>query len=135
MKRSELDGSDVATVHTGLDGMISVTVDEVNHKVYWADLLNGIIYRSNLNGSNTESVLSGLDEPYSIAVDPANSYIYWIEVFPLKNKSGEQNSISSGAVTLLSIKGQNANGLSLDVAGGKMYWCEGFGYNTNGIWR
>ncbi|HNP25042.1 MAG TPA: S8 family serine peptidase, partial [Panacibacter sp.] len=134
MKRSELDGSDVATVHTGLDGMISVTVDEVNHKVYWADLLNGIIYRSNLNGSNTESVLSGLDEPYSIAVDPANSYIYWIEVFPLRQIRRAKLD-GSGAVTLLSIKGQNANGLSLDVAGGKMYWCEGFGYNTNGIWR
>jgi subtilisin family serine protease len=137
IKRAELDGTGVATVQSGLSNPIDPAVDEINRKVYWASLTGNTIHRSNLNGTNAETVLSGLNQPYSLAVDPANSHIYWIEVFPVANRSIRRaNYDGTGVVTLLALNGQNNNGLSLDIAGGKMYWCEGFHpTNPEGIWR
>ncbi len=139
IKRAELNGTGAVTVQSGLASAIAIdlAVDEINRKVYWATLSGETIHRSNLNGTNAETVLSGLNEPYSLAVDPANGHIYWIEVFPVANRSIRRaNYDGTGVVTLINLKGQNNNGLSLDIAGGKMYWTEGFNIpSPEGIWR
>ncbi|MCB9069662.1 MAG: S8 family serine peptidase [Calditrichae bacterium] len=138
IQRAELDGSNLATVQSGLSGPLDGAVDEINRKLYWIDLFDDTFYRSDLNGTNMETVLSGLSSPYSIAVDAVNSQIYWIEVFPVADRRIRRANLDgTGIVTLVSFSGQNANGLSLDIAGGKMYWCEGFDFATapEGIWR
>ena len=133
VKRSELDGTGVNNVQAGLSNAIDLALDQVNRKVYWTNYAT--INRSNLNGTGTETILSNIGNAYSLEVDPVNNHIYFIETYPVR-RINRANYDGTGLVTLLYYSGQNANGLALDIAGGKMYWTEG--YNTNnpeGIWQ
>jgi subtilisin family serine protease len=130
-RRSDLDGANVATTFTSptpLDGAI----DEIGRKLYWITFDD--LFRSDLDGTNQETLLTGLSTPYSMAIDPVHQHVYWIEVFPVADRRIRRaNFDGTQVVTLVSLVGQNNNGLSLDVPAGKMYWLEGF--PNSGVWR
>ncbi len=111
-------------------------LDAPGAKMYWVGNIfssGDKIRRSSLDGNNTEVVVH---PPYGvepighvdeIAVDTQNGHIYWGQ------SSGPRavrraNLDGAGVVDLVTIggSGTNVEGLSLDLASGKVYWCTTF---------
>jgi uncharacterized protein YjbI with pentapeptide repeats len=69
IKCSNLNGSNLQTVATGLGTVMGIAVDPINGSIFWTDSDNGKIQRSNLDGSAVSDVLTGLSDPRGIAVD------------------------------------------------------------------
>ena len=64
--RSNLDGSNVEPLVTGLYWPGGIALDVSGGKMYWTDRGDdsvGLVYRSNLDGSNVEPLVTGTDEP------------------------------------------------------------------------
>ena len=137
IKAFDLDGTNPISLFIGHQQPVTGAIDNVNKKFYWIDWSAGnSILRGDLDGSNKETVLSGLGTPNAVAVDGQNGYIYYIETNYPNRRIQRANLDGSNVVTILGMTGQNANGLSLDIANGKMYWCEGFHpSNPEGVWR
>jgi sugar lactone lactonase YvrE len=70
VQRSNLDGSGVEDLVTGLVYPYSIALDIVNGKMYWVDYHADKIQRANLDGSSVEDVVSGLSSPRFIVVLP-----------------------------------------------------------------
>ena len=74
IKRANLDGSTIETLHTGTDFSVGLVVD--NEKLYWSSETNSKIMRSDLDGGNVETIVSSnIDKPRGI--DVAGGYVYW----------------------------------------------------------
>lgn len=69
IQRSNLDGSDVEDLVTGLTHPVGIALDvTAGGKMYWTDAGTDKIQWANLNGSNVEDFITGLDTPASIAL-------------------------------------------------------------------
>ena len=69
IQRSNLDGSGVEDLVTGLEGSGGIALDVSGGKMYWTDLITEKIQRSNLDGSGVEDlVTTGLERPFGIAL-------------------------------------------------------------------
>ena len=89
--RSELDGTNIETIVSGLDSPRGIALDLANGRVYWTDEgalspyePDGAIRRANLDGSGMETLVQGLGEPNSIALDLAAGKMYWTDAFTHK---------------------------------------------------
>ncbi len=73
IKRSNLDGSDVESIASGLFFPAGIALDLDAGKIYWTDtgrfLSDGAIRRADLDGANAETLLDGLPAPRGIALD------------------------------------------------------------------
>lgn len=73
IRRAELDGSNVETLLTTMDGLATpqhIAVDPAGGKIYWADIDGEAqIARANLDGSGMESLYSGGREIRAIALE------------------------------------------------------------------
>ena len=79
IQRSNLDGTNIEDLVTGLGCPHHIDFDLMNSKMYWTDWFTGKIQRADFNGSNLEDIVVGLDTPTGIALDLLNSKIYWAE--------------------------------------------------------
>ncbi|MCG8461765.1 MAG: hypothetical protein MI919_36245 [Holophagales bacterium] len=82
IRRSNLDGSAVEDLLSGLGCLGEIAVDPAGGKLYWADAASGDprIQRSNLDGTDLEDlVVTGLDQPIGIAVDAEAGHLYWAD--------------------------------------------------------
>jgi len=74
IKRSNLDGSEVEGIVSGLFFPAGIALDLGAGKIYWTDtgrfLSDGTIRRADLDGANAETLLDGLSGPRGIALDP-----------------------------------------------------------------
>ena len=126
VRRSALDGS----AFTNLIALGSVAnprgiaVDHAGGKLYWADFDRDAIYRANLDGSAMELwlQLSAGARPYGVAIDPNLGHVYWAEyasgrILRLPTAGGDVTAVFTGLA--------NPTYLTLDLAGGQMYWSEG----------
>ena len=68
IQRSNLDGSNVQDVVTGLNNPFGIALDVAGGKMYWTDAGTDKIQWANLNGSDVEDLVTGLDTPASIAL-------------------------------------------------------------------
>ena len=77
IRRSNLNGSGVADLVTGLGGPVGLALDPGAGKMYWAAIEGGKIQRANLDGSGVEDLITGLAGLFSLAVDSGAGKIYW----------------------------------------------------------
>ena len=121
VQRSNLDGSQVEAVTTGLYRPYALALDVAGGKMYWTNLGTAKIQRSNLDGSGVEDlVTTGLEWPEGLALDVAGGKMYWTDWGT--EKIQRSNLDGSGVEDLVTTEGPRA--LALDVAGGKMYWTD-----------
>ena len=84
IQRSNLDGTDIVDLVTGLNRPVDIAVDATNEKIYWTEEA-GSIKRANLDGSSVETIKSGLSYRPFIALDDASGYLFWSLVKILVN--------------------------------------------------
>ena len=126
IQRSDLNGANVEDLVTaGLSLPGGIALDMAGGKMYWADwgFPTGI-YRANLDGSDFEAVVTGLNNPsWGIALDTESSKMYWT----MSSIGGDD-----GEIRCANLDGSNVQTLvtglywprhiTVDAAGGKMYW-------------
>ena len=131
IQHTNLDGSNIKTLISGLDWPYGLALDVTEGKVYW---MSGTkIQRANLDGSNIETlVTTEQDEvryPSSLALDVARGKMYWADW-------GTGGDLGTAKIQRVNLDGSNVEdvvigldkpfGLALDVAGGKVYWTDTF---------
>ncbi len=82
ISRSNLDGSDVQPVVSGLGDPIGIALDVADERIYWAEdgdpTTSPAFQRARLDGSEIETLISvDLDRPSGIAVDVVGQKFYW----------------------------------------------------------
>ncbi len=132
IQRSNLDGSGVEDLVTGLLDPFGIALDVSGGKMYWTDGGTGKIQRSNLDGSGIETLItSGFRRPHGIALDVSGGKMYWTDSW--RDKIQRSNLYGSGVEDLVTGL-LDPFGIALDVSGGKMYWTDGE-YSTAKIQR
>ena len=123
IQRSNLDGSDLVDLISGLDQQpAGIQVDEQNNKLYWTENQSGQIWRANLDGSNIENLIStGLTSPRGLALDLTAGMMYWTDVNADKI---QRASINGANIEDLVVGLSSPQGITLDLAEGKMYWTD-----------
>ena len=133
VQRADSDGSNVQDlVTTGLFTILTVAVDSVGGKVYWADAHFNKVERANLDGSSREDVVTnssdGVLVPFGVAVDPAGGKVYWTQVLsPTQASLGRirrANLDGTGVEDLITTGLKRPHGIAVDPAGGKIYWVD-----------
>ena len=124
IQRANLDGSQVEDlVTTGLSLPGGIAVDLAGGKMYWTDWGLDAIYRADLDGSNVEPLITGSTPAHGVslwtqqAAKCLDDRFYWRV---------------DGEIQCANLDGSNVQTLvtglywpqyiTLDVAGGKMYW-------------
>jgi hypothetical protein len=140
IQSSDLDGSNVETLLTGLTDPMGIAVDVLGERIYWTDFTNGTIQRAAIDGTLVETVVSGLTHPVWIDLDNTNRLAYFVE--------SDQTAFSSGTskirrisldgapdLTDLYVNGSYMDardnefyplitGFAVDEEGGRLYWSE-----------
>ncbi len=77
--RSNVDGSEIETVVTGVDKPSDIALDVAGGKIYWTDYVADVVRRSNLDGTDVEDlfVVGANLNPGGIALDLAEGKVYW----------------------------------------------------------
>ena len=123
IQRSNLDGSDLRTLVTGLKQPRDIALDRDAGRMYWTDSVVDKIRRANLDGSHAEDlIVEGLKAPFGIALDLARGKMYWTDWGI--DKIQRANLDGSEIEDLVTDGLNEPYGLALDVAGGKMYWTD-----------
>jgi hypothetical protein len=133
IQRASLDGSGLTTLVSGLTtngGAVGLALDLAGGKMYVGegDRGAGTIRRYNLDGSGEEILITGLLRPSAIALDVHGGKMYFnTQQYPEKPGTvNRANLDGSDQKLLVSRDGTNVPGIALDLAGGKVYWSEGF---------
>lgn len=89
--RSNLDGTGLEVVVTGVDKPGSLTVDSEGGKLYWTDYVVDVVRRSNLDGSEIEDIyaVGSNRNPRGIALNLDEGKVYWgqdIEIYGTTGK-------------------------------------------------
>lgn len=126
IKKGKLDGSQQEDVIvTDISKPEGLAVDWVAQNLYWIDALAKTIEVSRTNGSHRKILISdSLREPRAIAVHPFEGYFFWsdwghparIEKAALDGSMREVIIDSSGLFW--------PNGLAIDLASNRLYWCD-----------
>ena len=89
--RAGMDGSNVATIVSGLDRPAGITIDFHGSKLYWADWRSNKIQSSGLDGSGVVALMQLSSGPYGIAV--TGERLYWslfdAKIMQSATKTGE----------------------------------------------
>ncbi len=125
VQRSDMDGSNVTTIVSGISTPEAMTYDSVNKKIYWLERDTATIFRADIDGSNSETVISGLGTGLrNIAVDPTNSQIYWaIDSANLSRAILRANYDGTGTTTILSGL-TDPQSIALDVPNNFLYYSD-----------
>ena len=125
VQRLNFDGSNFQpNLITGLEAPKPLTLDVADGQLYWTEQTSntsGKIQRANLNGSNVQLVKSLTSAPRGLAFDAINRKLYltngwgkvqWLDV--------NGSNFKPNLITEL----DGPKGVSVDVAGRKIYWAE-----------
>ena len=125
VQRLDVDGSNFqANLITGLKSPKHIALDAADGQIYWTEQTgdtSGKIRRADLNGSNLRLVKNLTSAPRDLALDTTNKKLYFTN--------------ASGKVQRLNVDGSNfqpnlitdldaPHGVSVDMAGRKIYWAE-----------
>ena len=114
IQRSNLDGSQVQTIVSGLEEPTGIALDVGSGKVYWTEW--GSVKRSNLDGSQIESLGTAWGSDIALDVTEGKTYLaYWTGTIYRTGLGG------SPVETLVSEAGAS-EAIALDLSRGKMYW-------------
>lgn len=118
---SELDGSDVRTLHTPAAGEAPTctALDPVHRQVYWLDFASREPRRVGYDGTGFETV--DLTSSGCVVVDGAAGMLYWQETAGVGRVLRRGDLDGANAEDLLTVD-SFVNGLTLEPAGGHLYW-------------
>lgn len=123
--RSNLDGSTIEDLVTGLSDPGGIALDITGIKMYWTESDAGIgsVFRADLSGANGEELITGLSDPRGIALDLDNSLMYWTDAGTGEIERSDFEGLSPETL----IAGLAVPcGIALDSTGNRMYWiCNG----------
>ena len=135
VQQMDVDGRNFQSdLITGLNAPQGIVVDAAAGKIYWTEA--GRIRRANLDGTNRQNVVTGLGTPASLSISSApvevlipqsqRPPIYWQTAAGLQHLTGATVDNFAQAV-------QNATGIAVDAAAGKVYWTEQTGSRSGRI--
>ncbi len=119
IQRSNVDGSNVENLVTGLQNPRSVAVDSVNGKIYWNEEIPESISRTNLDGSNLEVIVADAGPVRPIDLDPSNGKIYWGDA---GDPGGVYRANLDGTQIEEIVSVPSVWGLALDLEGGTIFF-------------
>ena len=124
--RANLNGSNVQTLVTGKTAR-DLRLDILSGKMYWMD--SGTIRRANLDGSNVETLAGTEGFTEAPIVDALGGKMYWVDWDPAGGNRLQCANLDGSNVQTL-VRQEYTYQLTLDVAGGKVYWAgrDGDGY-------
>ena len=130
IRRANLDGSNIetlVTIDSYNDDIYGLALDINEGKLYWtkeeSSTLEGEIWRANLDGSNIETLVTTEARKRIYNVTVAGGKLYWTErSFSSSSNIQRANLDGSNIETLVSIEDSGLRGITLDMAGGKIYW-------------
>ena len=110
--RSNLDGSDVETVVTGVGKPADIAIDVAGGKIYWTDYVVDAVRRASLDGTDVQDlfVADGNFSPGGIALDLVDGKVYW----------GQEETV----INAMNIMRMNLDGSKPEIV------AEGFGHVT-----
>ena len=133
---SNLDGSQVEKLITGLSRPGGIVLDLGRGKMYWTD--RSKIQRANLDGSQVEKLITpGWLYSRDIVLDVERGKMYWTDVGngPYAGKIQRANLDGSRVEKLITTGLINPFDLALDLGRGKMYWTDPITNDTGKIQR
>lgn len=77
IQRSNLDGTRVEDIVTGLANPRDVAIGFVGRHVHWPDLDESAIYRASLDGTDAGLWLAEVAASHAVAIDQVRSRLYW----------------------------------------------------------
>jgi len=133
--KANLEGSGAKALGPGF--VNNLALDLVERKMYMTGDLplgapgpTGRIWVADLEGGGQDTLMSLWSPPTSIALQPARgkfpAMMYWTD-----STSIEQADVNGGGMLMLVEGLPSPGGISLDLAGGKMYWTRN--YNDFGL--
>eukprot|EP00435_Cladocopium_sp_Y103_P066862 s271_g29.t1 len=106
--RMDMDGQNQVVLLDGLGHPHGIAVDDLHKKLYF-----GLVEDVHLGG---------------VAVDAVNQHIYWTE---LTEGRVQRSKLDGSEVETLVTDLQDPGGLDLDVAAGRLYWCDQDGWDAD----
>ena len=125
IRRTDLDGTNVEHLFDPL-AMAPHRLALDAGKMYWTDLVKGTIQCSDLNGTNIEDIVTGLSYPDDIVLDAVRGTIYWTTLWDHVIRRADLDG--SNIEEVLAGLGGIPRGITLDLAGDKIYWTEDYEY-------
>jgi hypothetical protein len=140
IERQKIDGSSrQVLLEQGLDSCQGLAIDWMSRNIYWTDEGRGAISVSRLDSMEEANLskrrlLISVPHPRSIVVDPKRGLMYWsqwesvvqVSVLDINTPATIQRAWMDGTHIEVLVR-QNLhwpNGLTIDYAGKKMYWCD-----------
>jgi hypothetical protein len=135
LMRADLDGSNATQIITGQSAPESVSVDSVNRKVYWTDIIRQTVSLANLDGTGAQDIITdplhtgGIQ---GVVADPANNFIFFgastgtdYSTSPPTTTGGVQRAgLDGSAITELLAVSSTYQALAVDDAALKVYWAD-----------
>lgn len=121
LRRADLDGQNEEVVASA---EFASGVAILEGFVYWADWMNGRIFRRDVSTSGTEEpIVTGLASPVDVAVDSAAGHIYWSDVGRART---ERSWLDGQEVQSLNMSWaiMNTYGMAVDEVGRKLYMAD-----------
>ena len=128
IRRATFDGDIITTlISKGLDRPDGIAIDPVALKMYWAEQ-GGRIQRADLDGTNVELLINSSGTPRDVAMDLEGQKLYWVES---AGAGIRRSDLDGGNIeTVYDLNESAGSGISIDRAGGKIYWV-----NFSGVHR
>jgi sugar lactone lactonase YvrE len=137
VNRADGDGSNVENLASATNPN-GLALDLVNGRMYWVECCaapNGALLRANLDGSGAAPLTTtDFGFPQRVAVDPAGGKVYWSDSSNPSISSANLDGSGQGFV-LQSPDVAVTIGLAVDGSADKLYWSQGFGSGSEGIYR
>ena len=120
IQSANLDGSNVRDLLTGLDPLRGIAVDVAGRRIYWTDW--DTIQSADLDGANLTELASGYYNMSTLALDIVGRQMYWTDVSDRGGSIYRADLDGANLTELLLRRETFPEDITLDVAGGKMYW-------------
>lgn len=129
IKRAHMSTPEVPEVLLERDQMVvdGLAVDWIHQNIYYTDISANQVHMMSWDGRWTHTIVTDkLDLPRAIAVNPIDGYIYWTD-WGSAPKIERAELDGSDRATLVSAPHVHwPNGITVDYANKKLYWCDGY---------
>lgn len=118
IQRSNLDGTSVQDVVTGLQPVNTILFDADNAYVYWYDG-RGEIFRANIDGGSAQKLVPNYTRNFFLYMNKAEDTIYW-----LADNSLSRATLNGSNREVVATGATFPKTLALDLEGKRIYWID-----------